>query len=150
MTELFPETYVNAEQSEAIARGLHAIAAADGELHVREQAIITEFFAAGESHTAGLGALERRGPIEPAVLAAILASPQAKRLFVKTALLCAWADNDYSEGEARAIARYATACGIDADELAELEAQVKEYLLASLTHLKNVDAAVAVKRELGL
>jgi len=126
------------------------VASADGELHPQERAIIQEFHAGGHDKASDLGSLARGGALEPQTLAAILGGPEAQRLFLKTAFLCAWADGRCSAEEAKTIEAYAKACGVDAAQLAELEATVKEYLLAQLAHLQNVDAAVEVKRELKL
>ncbi|CAN5564265.1 hypothetical protein BH11MYX1_BH11MYX1_38440 [soil metagenome] len=146
--DFLPETEIRADQAEAIARGLFAVARADGGVHEREAAMISEFFNSTTDHASHLAALERQPVIEPAHLAALLPSPVLRQLFVKSALLLAYVDGKYTATEKNQIQAYATACQIDAGALANLESAVKDYLLGHLSHLKNVDGVVAVAKEL--
>jgi tellurite resistance protein len=148
MMDLFPEVEVNDAQAEAIARGLHAVAKADGNLHERERTLISEFFASISDRPSDLAALDREGAIAPETLALALGSGPLRQLFLMTALLLALCDGDYSSGEAAIIKRYAAAMEFGDDELAEMTTRVKEHMLSQLSHLQNVDAAVAVAREL--
>lgn len=148
MKEFFPEIEIRQQEAEAIARGLYTIARSDGQVHPGELALIGELYAATVDHPAAFGDLERAEDITPADLAALLPSAQVRLLFVKTALLMAHADGHYSPSEAAKIQEYATALSIDADAFQDLHTRVKEYLLAQLTHLANVEAATAVKRDL--
>lgn len=148
MADFLPEIDIRDDQAEAIARGLYAVARADGNVHEREAAMITEFFNTTTDHASHLAALERQPKLAPANLAAILPTPELRQLFVKTAILLAHVDGVYSPVEAKAIAEYATACGVDAKALANLEASVKDYLLGHLSHLHNVEGVAAVAREL--
>lgn len=68
---------------------------------------------------------------------------------MKTSLLLAWADGRVSEGERAKITEFAKALAVTPDVLARLEAEVKDYLLAPLATLANVDAAAAVAKKLG-
>lgn len=148
MTEFFPEIMIHEDEAEAIARGLYAVAKADGTMHPRELALISEYHAAGSENPSDFAALERSGPIEPEALAAQLGRPEVRELFLKTALLMAYTDGTYGSGEAACINGYATALGMDATELEALDTKVREYLLSQLTHLANVDAVVEVSKEL--
>jgi tellurite resistance protein len=146
MSEFFPEIEVREVQAEAIARGLYAIARADGNVHEREAAMIGEFFNSTTEHHADLGALARAPNIEPANLAALLPTAELRQLFIKTALLLAYVDGDYAPGEQTAIADYAKAMNIT--DVAAIEVQVKDYLLGHLTHLHNVQGVVDVAKTL--
>jgi tellurite resistance protein len=148
MPEFFPEIEIRQDQAEAIARGLFAVARADGEVHAREAAMISEFFNATTAHAADLGALERGPRIEPASLALMLPTRDLKRLFLKTAMLLAYADGSYGPGESKAIGDFARALEIQVADLAELEAQVKDYLLSQLSHLANVEEVAKVAKDL--
>ena len=148
MMDLFPEVEVNDAQAEAIARGLFAVAKADGNLHERERTLISEFFASISDRPSDLAALDREGAIAPETLALALGSGPLRQLFLMTALLLALCDGDYGGGEAAIIKRYAAAMEFGDDELAEMTTRVKEHMLSQLSHLQNVDAAVAVAREL--
>lgn len=146
--EFLPEIDIREDQADAIARGLYAVAKADGNVHEREAAMITEFFNATTDHSSHLAALERQPKLEPANLAAILPTADLRQLFVKTAILLAHVDGKYAAPEAKQIAEYAKACGIDATALTQLEASVKDYLLGHLSHLQNVQGVAAVAKDL--
>ena len=148
MDELYPEIDISQSEAEAIARGLFAIARADGRLHEREAGIIAQLYADVADHPSQLGTLERSPKPEPAAHPSELGRKEVRELFIKTAVLLAFSDNVYSPGEAKLIAEYAGAMGIDKAALAELENSAKEYLLSQLSHLKNVDAVVTVSKEL--
>ncbi|WP_428263600.1 hypothetical protein [Haliangium sp.] len=150
MKEFFPQIDIRTEEAEAIARGLYAVAQSDGEVHPREMALISEFFAANSDNPADFAALERSATISPEDLAAQLGGDDIRHLFVKTALLMAHADGTYGQGEADCIKGYAAAMGIDEAELNEMDSVVKEFLLAQLAHIQNVDAVIEVKKELDL
>ena len=149
--DFFPPTDINPAQAEAIARGLFAVARADGAVHPMELMLIQGFY----NDTAGGGpsdfaALERGVDVEPALLATAISSPALSQLFTKTALLVAYADNGCSPAERAVIERYAAALGLTPAEVAHLDQSVKEFLLGQLAHLSNVDATVAVAKKLGM
>lgn len=150
MEDLYPEIEISQSEAEAIARGLFAVARADGQLHEREAGIIAQFYAdvAGAASPAVLGDLERSARPEPAQLAAELARPEVRAIFIRTAVLLAYVDNRYAPGESKLIADYATAMGIGREDLAEMETMAKEFLLAQLAHIKNIDAVVEVAKKL--
>lgn len=144
--EFFPEIEIREDQAEAIARGLYAVARADGSVHPREAAMINEFFNSTTAHPAHLAALERAPQITAADLAAHLPSPELRQLFIKTALLLAYVDGTYAPGEQKTIADYAKALGIS--NLPTIEAQVKDYLVGHLSHLHNVQGVADVAKGL--
>jgi tellurite resistance protein len=144
--DFFPEIEIRNDQAEAIARGLFAIARADGKVHEREAAMIGEFFSSTTNHPADLGALERAPRIEPAALAAMLPSKDLRQLFIKTALLLAFSDGAYASGESKLITEYAKA--LEVADVAVLEAQVKDFLISQLSHLENVQGVAEVAKGL--
>jgi tellurite resistance protein len=146
--DFFPEIEIRQDQAEAMARGLFAIARADGQVHEREAAIIAEFFVSTTSVAADLGSLERAPRIEGATLKLHLPTADLRRLFIKTAILLAYADGAYGAKESAMIGEYAKALELGDKDLALLEQQVKEFLLSQLTGLTNVQAAAEVAREL--
>ncbi len=148
MNDLFPEVEISEDEAEAIGRGLFAVAKADGNLHERERALISEFFASIGDRPSGLAALERDAAIAPETLALALPRGELRQLFLMTALLLALCDGDYGTGESALIKKYAAAMEISDTDLAHMTTQVKEHMLSQLSHLQNVDAAVAVAREL--
>jgi tellurite resistance protein len=150
MPDFFPEIEIQKEQAEAIARGLFAVAKADGTVHDREAAIIAEFFGSTTTSAADLGALERAPIIDGATLAAFLTTVDLRKLFLKTAVLLAYADSSYGANEQKIIGEYAKALEVGTKDLELLELQVKEFLLSQLAHLSNVQAAAQVAKELKL
>lgn len=148
MAEFFPEIDIRQDQAEAIARGLFAVARADGEIHEREAALIGEFFRSAVEGAANFGALERATPIEPGLLAQLLPSEALRHVFLKTALLVAYVDSKLGEGESKVLQEFALALSVSKPEMDTLETQVKEFLLSQLSHLSNMEQAVEVAREL--
>jgi tellurite resistance protein len=146
MPELFPEIEVRADHAEAIARGLIVVAKADGQIHEREAALISEFYSSVTERPVDMAALERAEPVDGAYLAATLPSPELRELFMKTAILLSYADGNYSAAESKVIAGFGAAFGIG--NLENLETQVKEYMLGALNHVTNTDAVVEVAKEM--
>jgi tellurite resistance protein len=148
--EFFPEIEVRDDQAEAIARGLYAVARADGDVHEREAALIADFYSQIDESPAAFAALQRAPRIEPAALALVLSEAPLRQLFVKTAILLAYADGSYSAGESKVVGEYAKALEIGDADLRTLEGQVKDFMLSQLSHVKNTDALVEVAKELKL
>jgi tellurite resistance protein len=149
MDDLSPEMDVTQSQAEALARGLYAVARADGEVHEREAALIAQLFAEAVDHPSQLGTLARESQVQPAELAVALPRADLRRMFIKTALLLAHLDNVYSPAEAKLVGEFAAAMEIGKADLAELETQAKEYLLSQLSHLTNTAAVAEVAKKLG-
>ena len=149
--DFFPEIAVTDEEGELIARGLLAVARADGQLHDREITLVQGFYrdAAGGG-AISLSSVEREADVAADVLASGLAREAVGMLFVKTSILLAYADGAYHEKERAKIAEYANALGIGDEALTQLEQSVKEFLLGQLTGLSNREAALEVAKELGV
>ena len=146
--EFFQELELSRNAAEAIARGLYAVAKADG-LHEREAGLIASFWIdAGGSGS--LSDLERGATITPAELATALHTPEERALFAKTALLLTWADGEVTDAERKSVAAFAHALGIDGAALDKLESGVKDFLLQQLAHVHNVDATREVAKKLKL
>jgi len=150
--DFFPEVMLTQNEAELIAQGLLAVARSDGQLHDRELALVQSYYVhscCGEVVDNGLiRRLETEGDIAADVLASGLARPPIPMLFVKSAILCAYADGAYHEKEKAKIEEYAAAMNIGAAALAELEQSVKEFLLSQLSHLHNREATLEVAKEL--
>jgi tellurite resistance protein len=148
MTDLSPEIELTTTQAEAIARGLIAVAKADGQVHEREGALIAEFYGSLTDHPTDLVALQKSEPADGEYLAATLPPGEVRKLFLKTAILLAYADGNYSGTESRLISSYATDLGVSDVELQALEQQVKEFMLSQLTGIRNTEAVAEVAHEL--
>ncbi|HEY3359348.1 MAG TPA: hypothetical protein VGQ83_39225 [Polyangia bacterium] len=148
--EFSREIEISEHEAELMARGLYAVARAEGGVHEREEMLISELLAdLGGGGAATLAGLARQPAPTPAEMKAGL-SQGAGTLFLKTCLLLAYVDGNYHVDEAKVINGYAAALGASAADLQELEHGVREYLLAHLVHLKNVDATRAVAKKLGV
>lgn len=146
MPELFPEIEIRADQAEAIARGLIAVAKADGHIHEREAALIAEFYSSTTERPIDMAALERAAPVDGVYLAATLPTPELREVFLKTAVLLAYADGNYSADESKTIVAFAEALG--EKNLAHIETQVKEFMLGQLSHLQNSEGVAKVAKDL--
>lgn len=144
----FSEINVEKNHAEAIARGLFAIAHSDG-LHEREAALIGSFWADTGGSYHALASLEHSTPISGEELAAALPAAPLRRLFLKTALLMAFADGKVSEQESQLVHTYADALGLTS-ELAALQAEVKDYLLSQLAHIHNTEALLEIAKKLAI
>jgi tellurite resistance protein len=147
--DFFPEIPLSNAQAEAIARGLFAVARAEGGVHDKEAAMVKSFY--GEAVRGGalhLATLEQSPDITPEILATALSTPEAGLLFLKSAILLGYADGDYGKKEREVVGRYAKALKVENPRLEALEQNVKEFLVGQLSHLRNVDAAVKVARDL--
>ena len=146
--EFFPEVQLAQPAAEAIARGLVAVAAVDG-MHEREAGLIASFWIDAGGNPASLSSLEKAAAISPAELADLLRGEE-RSLFLKTALLLAYADGKVSSEERKLLGEFGVALGVDKDHLDKLEGGVKEFLLGHLSHLHNTDATSQVARKLGI
>ncbi len=147
--DFFNEIQIDAAQAEAIGRGLYAVAAVDG-VHERELALIASLYGEAGGTSRGLADLERREAIKPAELAAALPEVDHRQLFIKTALLLAWADGSVSDPERALIGTFATALAVSNEDLAHLESGVKDFLLGQVSHLTNTEATRKVAGDLDL
>jgi tellurite resistance protein len=147
--EFFQETDITAAQAEVIARGMLAVARAEGGARRAELALVQSFYA----EVAGAGmrafdALESAPDLEPNVAATALTSEHLAKLFLKSCILAGYADGKYTDEERKVVDGFAAALDVDADKLSKLEHSVKEYLVSQLAGLSNVEAAAAIARQL--
>lgn len=149
MNDFFPEVALPQSAAEAIARGLYAVAKVDG-LHEREEALVASFWSDVGGGASALASLQRGAAITAAELGAALPEHEQRQLFVKTALLLAWADGKITDDEKKIIADFATSFGIDKMALGKLEASVKEYLLGHLSPIQNTEAVAQIAKKLGV
>ncbi len=145
----FPATSLDTAEAEAIARGLYAVSRRDG-VHEREAALIASFWADSGGGAVALAELERQPDITGEQLANLLYGPDKRQLFLKTAILLAWADGNASDSEMALINDFAKALGFREADVKGFAAEVKEYLLSHLTHLQNSASAASVAKKLNV
>lgn len=138
--DLFTDVELNAGQAEVMGRAMLAVARADGSADLREVALIEE-----------LGPVDATAPDpEPAEVAATFLEAPSRELLLRSLVLVALVDGDYSDAEKALVASYADACAVPPARLEELASGVKAFLMAPLLSLSNTDAVVEVSRKLKL
>jgi uncharacterized tellurite resistance protein B-like protein len=136
--EFFMDAEVTVEQAQAIGRAMLAVARADGSADPREVELIEQ-----------LAPVDTAAPDPaPAEIAAAFPGAAGRDLLVKSALLVALVDGDYSDAEKAVVASYAEACAVSPGRLEELASAVKAFLMAPLLSLSNTPAVVEVSRKL--
>lgn len=143
-----PEIQLSPEQAAAMARGLYAVAHADG-IHEQEAALVAAFWEEAGGSEQALSELRHHKPISSEELAEALSSGELRRLFVKTALLLAFADGQVSGKESELVRDFTAKLGLGG-ELAALEGQVKDFLLSQLAHIQNTDALTEIAKKLAI
>lgn len=136
--DLFDDVDVNAEQAELIGRAMLAVARADGSAEAREMALIEE-----------LAPVDAASP-DPAPAEMVAAFPEAggRDVVLKSALLVALVDGEYSDSEKALVASWAEAFGVSPGRLEELASSVKAFLMGPLLSLSNTAAVAEVSRKL--
>lgn len=145
----YPPTPLDTAEAEAFARGLYAVSRRDG-VHEREATLIASFWADSGGGAVALAELARRPDITAEQLASLIYGADKRQLFLKTAILLAWADGQASDSEMALIGDFAKAMGFAPAQVTALAAEVKEYLLSHLTHLQNSASAAEVAKKLGV
>ena len=148
--DFFGEIEISDSEAEMFARALYVVARAEGGVHEREEALISAFLEDVGGGTMSLATLARMAPPTASELKAAITRPEVAKLFLKTSLLLAYVDGAYAIEERKTIVDFAVALGVSDKDLAELEQGVREDLLGHLVHLKNVDVARKVAKNLGL
>ena len=144
------EMHVSKEQAEVIARGLYSLANVDGRVE-REGMLIESLWmdAVGPESGTQLKELQRMPDIDSGELARQLDTPELRGLFMKTAILLAYADSNYSDKERAWVKKTGTALGFADKELTRFDDLVRTFLLSQLAHIHNTDATKQVAKKLG-
>lgn len=146
-SEFFPEQDLSFEQVKGLTRAMLTVARVDG-IHDNEMKLIREFY---EGCTrAGDPRLEEvaSGRFEPEEARTLFSKPDEAQMFVKGLILLAFADGHYAKAEDELIRVYARALQLGDPDVDRLTEATKEYLLAGLAHVQNVDALKQVARRL--
>ena len=136
--QLFEDVELNDAQARAVGRAMLAVARADGAADPREVALIEELAPVDTAAS------------EPsaAELAEVLLEPKGRELLLRSALLVALVDGDYSPAERAVIERFAGALGASGPRLEELASGVKAFLMSPLLPLANTSSVLDVSRKL--
>ena len=149
ISDFFAEQDLTFEHVKSLAAGMFAVARVDG-VHDREMAMIREFYEG--CARVGDPRLEDvvGSDFDLEGAKALFPGPDLSRLFIKSMILLAFADGTYAKLEDDLIRRYAEALDLDDGDVDRLHEATKDYLLASLAHVANVEALAAVAKRLDL
>ncbi len=148
LADFFSDVDIDFEQVKTLCHAMMAVARVDG-VHDNEMALVREFYAS--CARAGDPPVEEvvRGDLDPdEAKAKFGGDAEHQQLFVKSLILLALADGDYGDDEDRLIRELAAAVGLDDASVSRLKEATTEFLMAGLSHVKNVDALVEVRKEL--
>ena len=146
--EFFAEIDIQFDQVKVLCHAMMAVARVDG-VHDNEMRLIREFYES--CARAGDPPLEEitKGdfPVESAQ-SAFGGDDEHQNVFVKSLILLAYADGAYGEPEDRMIREFAKGVGLDDAAVDRLKEATREYLMASLSHVQNLEALREVSKEL--
>jgi tellurite resistance protein len=134
-------TQLELPQLQAIVRAMHDVATTDG-VHEAERVMLRGFYDACQRDAGALTSFDDliRTPFDLAATAELFVDAEHKAALLHSCLLLAHADGDYSAGERAKIAGFASALGLSAAELAQIEDAVSDHLLQQISRIRNVDA----------
>jgi uncharacterized tellurite resistance protein B-like protein len=149
IAEFFAEQNLNFEQVKALTRAMLAVARVDG-VHDNEMKLIREFYES--CARAGDPRLEEvaSGKFDIESVKSLFEGPDLPKLFIKTMILLAFADGKFAKAEDDLIREWANRMGLGREDVDRLTEATKEFLLAGLSHLQNVDALKAAARRLNV
>ena len=147
VSDFFAKHDLTFDQVKVLTHAMMAVARVDG-VHDNEMRLVREFYES--CARAGDPRLEdvAGGPFDPAVAKTYFDTPELAKMFVKSLILLAFADGEYAKLEDDIIRQYADAVGVTQQEVTGLHESTKEYLLASLSHIQNLDALKEVAKKL--
>jgi hypothetical protein len=146
--DFFAPTDLNFEQVKCITHAMMALARVDG-VHDNEMKMIRDFYDGcsrpGDPDLTQVasGSFDPRRGREH-----FGAEPEHRDLFIKSLILLALADGDYGAEEDRMIREWAEAAGASGEDVERLKEATTEYLMAGLSHIRNVDALKDVRSKL--
>jgi tellurite resistance protein len=146
--EFFSEIDIDFEQVKVLCHAMMAVARVDG-VHDNEMRLIREFYAS--CARSGDPEVEEvtGGDFDVAEAARVFGgSHEHEQAFVKSLILLAYADGSFGEAEDQLIRELAKGVGLDDAAVERLKTATQEYLMASLSHVQNLDALREVQKEL--
>jgi len=146
--DFFAEIDIDFEQVKVLCHAMMAVARVDG-VHDNEMRLVRDFY--DSCSRAGDPSIEEitKGELDvQAAAAAFGRDDEHRNAFVKSLILLAYADGAYGDEENRLIRELAKGVGLDDAAVDRLKEATREYLVASLSHVRNVDALREVQREL--
>jgi tellurite resistance protein len=134
---------------QVLVRGMYAVAQCDG-VHATEQVLLREFYEGCRSEVDGLASFNEviSVPLDQESARDVLDTPELRELFLRSCLLLAFADGDFSVNERSLIERLATLLAVTPERLTALEDEARSVLVRRIAHIHNVDALQRVVKAL--
>lgn len=146
--DFFSEIDIDFEQVKVLCHAMMAVARVDG-VHDNEMRLIRDFYAScARAGDPELEAVTQGDLPTDAAARAFGQDDEHKNLFVKSLILLAYADGAYGEQEDGLIRQMAAQVGLDDAAVDRLKEATREYLMASLSHVQNLDALREVQKDL--
>ena len=147
VSDFFAQHDLTFDQVKVLTHAMMAVARVDG-VHDNEMRLVREFYEScartGDPRLEDVAG----GPFDPAIAKTQFDTPELAKMFVKSLILLAFADGEYARLEDDLIREYAEVLGVSGEQVSGLHEATKEYLLASLSHIQNLDALKAVAKKL--
>jgi uncharacterized tellurite resistance protein B-like protein len=151
MFPLLTELPLSSAQIVAAVRLLLHVAHVDGARTEEEVRLVRQFYESCRPTSADLpdfdALLAERGAFT--IAAGDFPETAHRVMLLALCVMVAYADGDYSAAERAAVAGAAGSLAVADDRLDAIVAQVKDYMLAQLSHLPDAASVAVVARELG-
>lgn len=150
MHKFFEEVNLNYEHINFIIKGMYHLAKNDG-LSKAEKYLIEEFYGICKDEISESKSIDDiiKENFDFDASKEILNTDELKKLFMKSCILLAYSDGNYSsEKEGTLIKEYALKLNIDDEELKKLHQEVKDFLMSQFTNIANVEALKEVENKL--
>lgn len=146
--DFFTEQELTFEHVKVLTHALLAVARVDG-VHDNEMALVREFYEG--CARAGDPRLEEvaSGKFDVEEAKTLFDTPERAQLFTKSLILLAFADGTYASEEDALIREYAAGLGLSGEAVDGLHQATKDFLMQSLSHIKNVEGLTDVLAKLG-
>ena len=143
----FTEQTLDFEQVKALVHALWSLAEVDG-IDERERTLIEAFYKGcarpGDPTIQDIVA----GEFDPKTAAQLFQSPELRDLYLKSLVLLAFADGQFTSKESTRIQDYVAVLGLSNEDIQKTVDGTKEFLMSGLAHVKNLDALVEVRKKL--
>lgn len=135
---------------QAIVRAMHDVALADG-VHDAERVMLRGFYESCQQDANGLTSFDEliKGEFDFKSAAESFDNADLKNALLKSCILLAYADGQYSAGEQKKVQEYATLLGVSAGDLQGMESTVADHLIQQIARIQNTDALQQVVAEVG-
>ena len=132
----------------AIVRAMYEVANADG-VHDAERVMMRGFYEGCLEEGKGLSSFDElvKGEFDFAAAAEAFNTFELKHTLLKSCILLAYADGQYSQAEQRTVREYATLLGVDGAALAGIEGAIGDHLIQQIARIQNLPALQEVAAE---